>query len=115
MIFGGKLMCATLAHCAPKDRVLNAVNSSQLPINQNLLSEKPAAQQSTVRAQIEAWLNQQWYGVQAPALILRALVPLYKSLRWLDAIRLRSKAAATNDKVLPPIIVVGNLTVGGSG
>ena len=115
MIFGGKLMCATLAHCAPKDRVLNAVNSSQLPINPKMLSEKPAAQQSTARAKIEAWLNRQWYGVQTPTLFLRALVPVYQSLRWLDKFFGRGKPSATISAGLPPIIVVGNLTVGGSG
>lgn len=108
-------MCATLAHCAPKDRVLNAVNSSQLPIKPELLSEKAIAQQSSVRAKIEAWLNRQWYGVQTPSLALRALVPLYQSLRWLDTIWTRRKVGTPNDATLPPIIVVGNLTVGGSG
>ena len=66
-----------------------------------------------MRAKIEAWLNRQWYGTQTPAFALRALVPLYRCLRWLDVVS--RKASAANLVSLPPIIVVGNLTVGGSG
>ncbi len=73
-----------------------------------------------MRAKIEAWLNRQWYGTGSPSILLRALVPLYQSLRWFDLLLAGKKAAAPNstglyDSGLPPIIVVGNLTVGGSG
>ena len=68
-----------------------------------------------MRAKIEAWLNRQWYGSQTPSFALRALVPLYQCLRWLDVVSGRRKASAANLASLPPIIVVGNLTVGGSG
>ena len=67
-----------------------------------------------MRAKIEAWLNRQWYGRQSPSIILRALVPLYRCLRWLDR-RFAHRKALPNSASLPPIIVVGNLTVGGSG
>ncbi len=67
-----------------------------------------------MRAKIEAWLNRQWYGSKSPAMLLRALVPLYQGLRWLD-LRLARRKASANGLALPPIIVVGNLTVGGSG
>ena len=66
-----------------------------------------------MRAKIEAWLNRQWYGGHTPALALRVLVPLYQCLRWLDVVS--RKGSAANLASLPPIIVVGNLTVGGSG
>jgi tetraacyldisaccharide 4'-kinase len=62
------------------------------------------------RARIEAWLNQQWYEQATPALALRALVPVYRLARWLSA---KGKVTETCD--LPPIVIVGNLTVGGSG
>ena len=68
-----------------------------------------------MRASIEAWLNRQWYGAKAPSIVLRALVPLYRFLRWLDLRLGRAKAAVSGQAALPPIIVVGNLTVGGSG
>ena len=68
-----------------------------------------------MRTKIEAWLNRQWYGRQSPSILLRALVPLYQCLRWLDGLLARATSAATNSAALPPIIVVGNLTVGGTG
>jgi len=68
-----------------------------------------------MRTKIEAWLNRQWYGRQSPSILLRALVPLYQCLRGLDRLLARDSSAATNSATLPPIIVVGNLTVGGSG
>ena len=68
-----------------------------------------------MRAKIEAWLNRQWYGAGRPSILLRALVPLYQCLRWLDRLLAGRKAAVPNSAGLPPIVVVGNLTVGGSG
>ena len=68
-----------------------------------------------MRANIEAWLNRQWYGGHSPSILLRALVPLYRCLRYLDVIWTSRKSTAPNSAGLPPIIVVGNLTVGGSG
>ena len=67
-----------------------------------------------MRAKIEAWLNRQWYGTEAPSLFLLALVPLYRCLRWLDR-RLADRKVMSKGAALPAIIVVGNLTVGGSG
>jgi tetraacyldisaccharide 4'-kinase len=67
-----------------------------------------------MRAKLESWLNRQWYGATAPALALRALVPVYRGLRALDqALKKRELKNVSAD--LPPIIVAGNLTVGGTG
>jgi tetraacyldisaccharide 4'-kinase len=62
----------------------------------------------------DAWLNRIWYGRQPPPAWLKALVPLYGSLAgarralyrrgWLRAVRLAR-----------PVVVVGNLSVGGTG
>ena len=61
----------------------------------------------------EQKLNRIWYGVEPPALWLRALVPLYRAAngihRWL-ATRRRPR-----DLEAAYIIVVGNLTAGGVG
>ena len=65
-----------------------------------------------MRRDIEAWLNQVWYGQQAPPLGLRALVPLYRCGFLLDRRLKKLKASGLEGK---PILVVGNLTVGGSG
>ena len=55
-----------------------------------------------------------WYGGEPPPLALRALVPLYAGLRHLH--RLPYRLGLRKPRRLPvPVIVVGNLTVGGSG
>lgn len=67
-----------------------------------------------LRALGENWLNQIWYGTQQ-SWALDALVPLYRGLRRID-LWLKPKTSVTGRSLgLPPIIVVGNLTVGGSG
>ncbi len=60
-------------------------------------------------ARLESWLNSQWYQCAQPSWVLRALVPVYRGLRALNR---RSSAPAPFSK---PVIVVGNLTIGGSG
>jgi tetraacyldisaccharide 4'-kinase len=66
------------------------------------------------RARLEHWLNQQWYERQSSVWPLRALVPLYQGLRRLD--QWRSKLPSSTKALgLPPLIVIGNLNVGGSG
>lgn len=65
-----------------------------------------------MRADIERWLNQVWYEGKQPPFWLRALVPLYRSAFLLDrSIRQLQPGELTGK----PILVVGNLTVGGSG
>lgn len=65
-----------------------------------------------MREQLEQWLNQVWYSRQDPPLWLRAMVPLYRAAFLLD----RSlKKMHPDDLANKPILVIGNLTVGGSG
>ena len=66
------------------------------------------------RTRGEAWLNGIWYGSDS-SLALRALVPLYRALRKLDGLLKSNKAPSTRSLELAPIVLVGNLTVGGSG
>jgi tetraacyldisaccharide 4'-kinase len=65
-----------------------------------------------VRAEIERWLNQIWYGQQTPPLWLRGLVPLYRGAFLLDRYLKHRRPSDLDGK---PILVIGNLTVGGSG
>lgn len=62
------------------------------------------------RARIEAWLNRIWYEGQSPPWWLRALTPVYR--RFSGAGRAPGEAPAA---LAAPVIVVGNLTAGGSG
>lgn len=66
-----------------------------------------------IRFRIEAWLNRVWYAGQPAPWWLRALVPLYR-LGFLAhrALGLRRQPP---DLQQAPIIVVGNLTAGGTG
>jgi len=65
-----------------------------------------------MRQEIEHWLNQVWYGKEAPPIWLKALVPLYRGAFLLDR---KLKKRIPSDLESRPILVVGNLTVGGSG
>lgn len=65
-----------------------------------------------MRIKIERWLNQIWYGQQQAPLWLRALVPLYRVGFLVDRALKQRKPSELTGK---PILVVGNLTVGGSG
>ena len=66
-----------------------------------------------MRVGIENWLLRQWYGNGQPAWFLRMLEPLYR----LAYQRIQKSGRADPGKFHPgvPLIVVGNLTVGGSG
>lgn len=61
-----------------------------------------------MRARLERYLTELWYSRRNPPFWLRALVPVYRAVaagRW-----------GRPDDVPPiPVIVVGNITVGGSG
>lgn len=66
-----------------------------------------------MRARIENWLLQHWYGTGQPPWYLRALEPLYRGA---------FKRSQKNKQAGPdsycsdlPVIVVGNITAGGSG
>ena len=65
-----------------------------------------------MRPEIEVWLNQVWYGQPAPPIWLRLLVPLYRCAFLIHRSLLKSRTSGLAGK---PILVIGNLTVGGSG
>lgn len=66
-----------------------------------------------VRSTTETWLLRHWYGTQRPPWYLRALEPVYSALFRFNQ---RKDANATPDKRRKlPLIVVGNITAGGSG
>lgn len=66
-----------------------------------------------MRAGIESRLNKTWYGGKPPPWYLRALVPLYRLLATAD--RKRHLKHRAHDLESKCIIVVGNLTAGGTG
>ena len=66
-----------------------------------------------MRPSLEARLQNVWYGGEDPPLALRALVPVYRSLTRLDRWRQQRKKPERPEDCC--IIVVGNLTAGGSG
>ncbi|MEP7043634.1 MAG: tetraacyldisaccharide 4'-kinase [Dokdonella sp.] len=63
---------------------------------------------------LAARIEQIWYGGSAVPWWLRALVPVYKTLRWLHLAPYRYGWRKPR-QLLVPLIVVGNLTAGGSG
>jgi tetraacyldisaccharide 4'-kinase len=65
-----------------------------------------------MRQQLEAWLNRVWYSQSSPPWWLRALVPLYRIGFLCDR---KLKQLRPSNLAGKPILVVGNLTVGGSG
>jgi tetraacyldisaccharide 4'-kinase len=65
-----------------------------------------------MRIKLERWLNQIWYGQQQAPFWLRALIPLYRLGFLVDRAIKRRQPGELAGK---PILVVGNLTVGGSG
>jgi tetraacyldisaccharide 4'-kinase len=66
-----------------------------------------------MRQRLEHWLNEIWYGGGSPPAWLLWLVPLYRMLLRLD--RRWKLARQPEDLSDKWIVVVGNLTVGGSG
>ncbi|MEM9301105.1 MAG: tetraacyldisaccharide 4'-kinase [Pseudomonadota bacterium] len=71
------------------------------------MAEAPRA---GLRGRLERYLNEVWYGDRRPAAWLRLLEGVHGGLARR---RTRPPRQATED--LPPIIVVGNLTAGGTG
>lgn len=66
-----------------------------------------------MRQKLEHWLNETWYGGGKPPGWLRALVPVYRALFKLD--QQWKLAKRPDDLAGKKIVVVGNITVGGSG
>jgi tetraacyldisaccharide 4'-kinase len=66
-----------------------------------------------MRARLESLLNDTWYGGRPPGVVLRTLEAAYRRLQ--AANREGERAARARDLEGAPIIVVGNLTAGGSG
>ncbi len=67
-----------------------------------------------MRKTLEDWLNAQWYGSKRPALVLILLAWVYRALIELRRLLWRLGLFRAQ-RVGCPIIVVGNLAVGGSG
>ena len=66
-----------------------------------------------MRASTEQKLGKTWYGGGSPPAWLRALVPVYRAAARLDRWRHTRKPVSLPQGVF--VIVVGNITVGGSG
>ena len=66
-----------------------------------------------MRAGIENWLLQHWYGTGQPPWYLRALEPLYRGA-FQRSQKSKQSGPASYSSALP-VIVVGNITAGGSG
>lgn len=66
-----------------------------------------------MRASIEKHLLKHWYGTRSPPWYLRILEPVYAAVYQ----RVQKKQTSDTDSYRPvlPVIVVGNLTAGGSG
>jgi tetraacyldisaccharide 4'-kinase len=64
-----------------------------------------------MRAKLENWLLGHWYGTHRPPWYLRSLEPLYR----LGFKRSQKRQLANGYRAPVPVIVVGNLTAGGSG
>ena len=59
---------------------------------------------------MQAWLNRRWYGPPGACAALEPLARLYGA-----AVAVRRRRAATAGPLRAPVIIVGNLTVGGTG
>lgn len=66
-----------------------------------------------MRAAVESWLTAHWYGAQRPPWYLRMLEPVYR-LAWQRSQKKAQLESAIYRSKLP-LIVVGNITTGGSG
>ena len=66
-----------------------------------------------MRAGLERWLNRVWYEPGSSPLVLRMLEPAYRRVAAYRAARNKQNQPA--DLAGMPIIVVGNITVGGTG
>lgn len=68
---------------------------------------------SVMRAGIENWLLQHWYGTRRPPWYLRLLEPVYRAAY--QHVKKRGEAGPARYRSGLPLIVVGNITAGGSG
>jgi tetraacyldisaccharide 4'-kinase len=66
-----------------------------------------------MRARLESVLNETWYGARRPGVLLRTLESVYGGAYGIA--RRRELRRRATDLVGRPIVVVGNLTAGGSG
>jgi tetraacyldisaccharide 4'-kinase len=62
---------------------------------------------------MENWLLQHWYGEHRPPWYLRALEPVYRGI--FNYTQRKGENAAASERGGLPLIVVGNVTVGGTG
>ncbi len=66
-----------------------------------------------MRSGVENWLLSRWYGASRPPWYLRMLVPLYRA-----AYQRRQKRGQSADEMFHscvPLVIVGNITAGGTG
>ena len=66
-----------------------------------------------MRAGIESWLLGYWYSTRRPPWYLRLLEPVYRAAFF--RVKRKGKTAPARFRSTLPLIVVGNLTAGGSG
>ena len=66
-----------------------------------------------MRAGLENWLLRQWYTSRQPAWFLRFLEPVYRAAFQREQRKGQSASSRYRSKI--PLIVVGNITTGGSG
>ena len=66
-----------------------------------------------MRAAIENWLTRLWYGKKRPPWCLRMLEPLYRGA--FQYAQRKGRGHAAHQRSATPLVVVGNITAGGSG
>ena len=66
-----------------------------------------------MRASLENWLLRHWYGTCEPPWYLRMLEPLYRAAY--QRVQKNRQARSVRYRPVLPLIVVGNITAGGSG
>lgn len=71
----------------------------------------PCTACSSVRTTLKSWLEARWYSAAPPSLALRPLAALYGAL----SAQHRAAQSAAAIKLPLPVIVAGNLSVGGTG
>ena len=66
-----------------------------------------------MRAGMENWLLQLWYSAGRPPWFLRMLEPVYRTV--FQRVQKKGNSSATSYRSALPLVVVGNITAGGSG